>query len=210
MTKKKPDLETAYALQSPADNVALYADWAGSYDSEFAENMNYRLPMLVALVCAEHPQLVGPVLDVGAGTGLLTLNIPMRSTLEIDGLDISPQMLAVAQRKGLYRNAIVADLTQPLEIADQTYRSVVSSGTFTHGHVGPDAMDELLRIAKRGALFVLAINATHFVARGFEAKFAALAQQIDNVQHQIVQIYGPGADAAHRDDTAQIAIFTKR
>ena len=210
MTKKNPNLETAYALQSPADNQALYADWSETYDEGFVKDMDYRLPMLVALVCAEHPQLASPVLDVGAGTGLLTQNIPMRGTLEIDGLDISSEMLEVAQSKGLYRHAIVADLTQSLEIADNTYGSVVSSGTFTHGHVGPDAMDEILRIAKQGALFVLAINAAHFVDRGFEAKFADLAPQIDNLQHQIVQIYGLGADEAHREDTARIVIFTKR
>ena len=87
---------------------------------------------------------------------------------------------------------------------------MVSAGTFTHGHVGPDALDELLRVARKGAVFVLSINAAHFEARGFAAKFAALEPVIDRVEHRVVNIYGPGAEAAHQDDQAHIAVFWKR
>lgn len=150
------------------------------------------------------------MLDVGAGTGLLAQSIPIRSMIDIDGLDISPDMLAVAKKKGLYRKTIEADLTGPLDIADGSYAAIVSSGTFTHGHVGPDAIDELLRIARPGAIFVLAINAEHFAARGFDAKLAALDPDIEGLQHHDVNIYGANAGADHKDDLASIAVFRKR
>ncbi|MGJ8557897.1 MAG: class I SAM-dependent DNA methyltransferase, partial [Sulfitobacter geojensis] len=128
----------------------------------------------------------------------------------MDALDISPDMLAVAAEKGLYRDTIVGDLTGRLDIATGTYDAIVSSGTFTHGHVGPDALDEVIRIAKQGAVFVLSINAEHFVARGFQDKFAVLEPDIDGLDHRIVDIYGPDVDAAHRQDKAHIAVFQKR
>lgn len=210
MSDKRPSLDAAYALQSPQDNRALYGAWAETYDTQFADNMDYRLPQIVALIFAETSDGKGPVLDVGAGTGLLVQSLPTRAMYEIDGLDISPQMLAVAAEKRLYRKEIVADLTADLPIADGVYGAVVSSGTFTHGHVGPDALDELLRVSRTGALFVLAINSAHYENRGFAEKFAALAERIDGFELREVQIYGAGADEAHRDDTASIAIFQKR
>lgn len=210
MSDQEPDLNAAYALETPEDNRRLYAQWATTYDQTFAERMEYRLPRIVALVLAEVFAGPGPVLDVGAGTGLVAQNMLMRSMFETDSLDISADMLAVAMAKGLYARAIEADLSGPLDLPDETYGAVVSAGTFTHGHVGPDALDELLRVARKGAVFVLSINAAHFEARGFAAKFAALEPVIDRVEHRVVNIYGPGAEAAHQDDQAHIAVFWKR
>ncbi len=206
----KPDLDAAYALRTPEDSRKLYADWAESYDTSFAIDMDYHLPRMVALILSEAGPVSGPMLDVGAGTGLLAQNMPSRGTMEIDALDISPQMLAVAAGKGLYRKTIEADLTAPLTLTDGTYGAVVSSGTFTHGHVGPEALDELLRIARQGALFVLAVNEAHFEARGFAAKFAALEPRLDDLTFRTVNIYGEGAAAEHEADTARIAVFRKR
>lgn len=206
----EPDLDAAYALETPEDNRMLYADWADSYDDGFAKDMDYRLPQLVALILAEVYQGREPILDVGAGTGLVAQHFPLRGAVAMDALDISPDMLKVAAAKSLYRATIEADMTMPLAIADVTYGAIVSSGTFTHGHVGPDALDELLRVAQSGAMFVLSINADHFEARGFAAKFALLESHIEDVEHRMVDIYGPGADQEHQNDRAHIAVFRKR
>lgn len=207
---KDPDLDAAYALETPADNQRLYADWAESYDDGFAKDMDYRLPQIVADLLVDLFDGQGVVLDVGAGTGLVAQHAARRKQMTMDALDISPDMLAVAAEKGLYRDTIVGDLTGRLDIATDTYDAIVSSGTFTHGHVGPDALDEVIRIAKQGAVFVLSINAEHFVARGFQDKFASLEPDIDGLDHRIVDIYGPDVDAAHRQDKAHIAVFQKR
>ncbi|MEP5728588.1 MAG: class I SAM-dependent methyltransferase [Sulfitobacter sp.] len=210
MSNNTPDLDAAYALQTPQDNRRLYADWAQSYDEGFAAEMDYRLPQLVAMVLADTFQGAGPVLDVGAGTGLVAAQFPSKDGVVFDALDISPDMLQVAAAKGLYRHCIEGDLTGTLGIKSDSYAAVVSSGTFTHGHVGPDALDELLRVAKTGAVFVLSINAEHFEARGFAAKFAALDGVIDGLEHHLVDIYGAGVDVSHAGDQAHIAVFTKR
>ena len=65
-----PDLEAAYALQTPDDNRRLYAEWATTYDDEFAVDMDYMLPLHVAEAFASVGGQ-GPVIDLGAGTGLL-------------------------------------------------------------------------------------------------------------------------------------------
>jgi len=205
-----PSLDAAYALDGPDDNRRLYRDWADSYDAEFADAMSYALPRAVAQVYAQMGG-GGPVLDVGAGTGLLAEALLPLADLEIDALDLSAEMLAVADGKGVYRRLIQADLTQKLTASVNQfaghYAGVVSSGTFTHGHVGPDALDKLLPLAQPGGLCVLSVNAEHFEARGFAEKFQQIKARITDLELREVAIYGDTADAAHAEDKALLAIF---
>ncbi len=209
MPKTDPDLDSAYALETPEDNRKLYANWAQSYDADFASDMDYRLPEAVAQLFRQVCVPPAHVLDVGAGTGLVAEGLK-GCGYDVDALDISTDMLELAKSKQLYRTLIEADLTQPLDITDASYDAIISAGTFTHGHVGPDALDPLLRIAKPGAVFVLSVNAEHFDARGFAAKFDALEGEIRDLAFHTVQIYGPGADKSHAQDEAKLAVFYKR
>lgn len=197
-----PDLDQAYALKTPDDNRKLYATWAQSYDEGFAARMAYRLPALVAGAYAG----AGPVLDVGAGTGLLGQALAARGVGPVDGIDISPEMLAVARGKAVYRDLRLADVTQPLDLG-QRYAGVVSSGTFTHGHVGPAAIAGLLDLALPGAQFVLSVNKGVFAAQGFDAALAALGGRIAGVHLHEEAIYGDAPDPAHRADRAIILTF---
>lgn len=203
-----PDLDAAYALRTPEDSRRLYGDWAATYDEGFATAMEYRLPEAVAATFAEAGR-AGPVLDLGAGTGLLGAALAARGIGPVDGLDISAEMLARAAAKGCYRQLSLADLTRRLELADVAYAGIVSSGTFTHGHVGPAALDEALRVARPGALFALSVKADIWHSAGFEAKFAALGAAIAGLELPEVAIYGAGTDAAHAGDRAFVARFRK-
>ncbi len=203
---KKPSLDAAYALQSPDDNRLLYADWAKTYDCDFAENMGYALPIRVADAFAAklNGSQNGRILDVGAGTGLVGQRLNSHDYSNIDGLDISPEMLEVARAKGCYENMIEGDLLSRLLIPDNTYNYIISAGTFTHGHVGASALDELLRISKPGALFCIAINSTYFSSTGFEKKFHQLSKKITQLEFITVQIYFEGD---HADGEGVVAIF---
>ena len=207
---KPPDLKSAYALETPADNKRLYADWANTYDKGFGEAMDYALPAHVADVFASRaPMPQTAVLDVGVGTGLLGDALgPLACPL--DGLDISPDMLAVAAGKELYRDLYEADLTAPLDIPSNSYSAIISSGTFTHGHVGPDALDELLRIARAGAFFALSVNAEHFDRLGFASKFDALSARIEDYRVDTCHIYGANAGPGHKDDLGHVISFQKK
>ena len=203
---KKPSLDVAYALQSPDDNRLLYADWAKTYDCDFAENTGYALPIRVADAFAAklNGSQNGRILDVGAGTGLVGQRLNSHDYSNIDGLDISPEMLEVARAKGCYENMIEGDLLSKLLIPDNTYNYIISAGTFTHGHVGASALDELLRISKPGALFCIAINSTYFSSTGFEKKFHQLSKKITQLEFITVQIYFEGD---HTDGEGIVAIF---
>lgn len=202
----KPDLSAAYALQGPDDVRRLYDAWADTYDAEFATRMDYVLPAQVARAYMARGG-TGPVLDVGAGTGLLGAALrAMGFGAEIDGIDLSPPMLDRAARRGIYRHLIAGDATGPMGAARfGPYAGVVSSGTFTQGHLGPGALIGLAR-AHPGALFALSVNAAVWKGLGFADALAALATSDLRVTE--APIYGQGADdPVHAADRAMIVTF---
>ncbi|QYK41655.1 MAG: class I SAM-dependent methyltransferase [Paracoccaceae bacterium] len=204
-----PDLNAAYALQTPEDNRRLYAEWAATYDSDFAARMAYRLPDLVAGAYAAAGG-EGPVLDAGAGTGLLGLALAARGIGPVDGLDLSPEMLAAARAKGAYRHLAEADLTRALPVPVTPYAGVASSGTFTHGHVGPQAIGHLMAVMRPGGVFAASINAQVWKAAGFAAAIDGLTDRIADLRLTEELIYADAPDPAHRADTAMILTFRRR
>jgi predicted TPR repeat methyltransferase len=152
------------------------------------------------------------VLDVGAGTGAVGRALAAAGCALVDGLDISPEMLAVAERKGGYRALIEADLTQALPLDAGAYGGAVSAGTFTLGHVGPAALDGVVRAVRKGGLLVIGVNARHFEAEGFATAFDRLAAEgrVGPVEYVEVGVYGPAATHDHKDDTALLAVMTRR
>lgn len=205
-----PSLSGAYALDGPEACKRLYADWAASYDAEFAVKMDFRLPVEVAAALSRAKAPDGPVLDVGAGTGLVAEALrAMGHTGAIDAVDLSRAMLDVAATKRLYRDLIEADVTRPLSMTPR-YAGIVSSGTFTHGHVGPEALSPLLDVARPGCVFAVSVNAGVWEAKGFDAALDALSDRIADVSRTEVPIYGAGAratDPDHAADTALILTF---
>jgi SAM-dependent methyltransferase len=201
----KPDLDSAYALGGTDETRAFYKAWADSYDQTFAEDRGYRSPAEVARRFRAAADGNEPVLDVGAGTGLIGAEL---AGLEIDALDLSPEMLAVAERKGVYRRLITADLTGPLDIPDASYGGIVSSGTFTHGHVGPVCLPELLRIARPGALFVCTVIPAVYDSAGFGSALAQLVAEdrITPIRFHDFAIYDR-ADDEHGDEHGLIMEF---
>ena len=203
----KPDLDSAYALGDAEETKEFYRDWAETYDESFAEARGYASPREVARVFRAAEGNNTPVLDIGAGTGLLGEAL---QGLVIDALDLSPEMLEVARGKGVYRNLMTGDLTGPLDIPSESYGGLVSTGTFTHGHVGAVCLAELWRIARPDALFVCTVIADVLDSAGFGSALAQMVArgQITPVAFHEFDIYDkPEGD--HGTDRALIMQFRK-
>lgn len=208
--QNEPDLEGAYAVQSPEDNIRFYRDWADTYDAVFVKRTTYQLPQIAAQTYRDFGGR-WPCLDVGCGTGALGEAFPKDAAL--DGLDISDDMLAVAKAKGLYRNLFRANLKEPLPITDAAYAGLVSSGTFTHGHVGPEALPELARVLCPGGLAVITVKPEIWEDQGFADVFDLLATDGALTRPEIaeVPVYADPEKApdGHGGDTGFIVTFRK-
>jgi len=209
MSNKK-GLQDAYSLVTPEDSINLYRTWASTYDSDFARQNDYRSPFEIAKYFNKYSNKNDtPILDVGAGTGLVGECLKSTSK-EIDALDISPEMLEIARLKNCYSKIIEVDVTKRLSISDNHYGAIVSAGTFTHGHVGPSAFDELVRIAQPGGLFIFSIHNKLYKKAGFDKKFIEIQKNITKPIFHEVNVYGNNPDKDHGSDQVIITVFRKK
>ncbi|MEM6662945.1 MAG: class I SAM-dependent methyltransferase [Pseudomonadota bacterium] len=209
MPKRDYDLDQAYTIEGPEDAQRLYGAWAESYDDRFGADWGYIAPREIAgLYRSAMTDADVPILDIGAGTGLVGEHL---SDLTVDAFDITPEMLAIARGKGIYRDLIQGDLTKSLDLADDSYGGVISSGTFTHGHVGPECLPELLRTVRPGGLFCCGTIAPVLDGAAFGSVLAQMVAKgtIDPVRFAEIEIYDK-SHHRHADDRGLVMIFRKR
>lgn len=207
MTDDGYDLDEAYQIDGPDGARRMYGDWAPTYDESFGAAWGYIAPREIAGILKGEIGAEAEILDIGAGTGLVAEHLRGRT---VDALDITPEMLEVARPKGVYRSLTLGDLTKALDIPDAAYDAVVSCGTFTHGHVGPECFPELLRITRPGAVFACGTIGPVLDGAGFASELARLVAQgrITPVAWRDIPIY-EGADHPHKDDRGLVMVFRK-
>ena len=102
-------------------------------------------------------------------------------------------MLAKSAARGIYRRLIRADLTLPIDLPDASYDAMVSSGTFTHGHVGPEPLGGLMGLLRRGGHFAFTVHQDILTGHGFEAEVARLQRAgiLDVVERRLDRFFAP-------------------
>lgn len=171
--KHQGHLGNVYGAKAPAEIAAVYDKWAETYESEMRV-AGYRHPSIGLALLARHlPPGAAPVLDAGAGTGLVGEWLGIVGYTGVEALDISQGMLAVAARKGVYSALHCLALGGPLPFADGYFAGIISTGVFTTGHVGAEALPELIRITAPGGVLVLTVKDTVW-NDGFSDAVAAL------------------------------------
>lgn len=203
-------LDDAYSLKSPEDNQRLYAKWADTYESDFVQNQGYEHPKVIAEIFHSKVPEVNSVIDIGTGTGLVGFYLSkLRSGIQIDGVDISKEMLEVARNKGIYRNLYIKDLTKPVDHTEAPYDALICIGIFTHGHLSPTALDNLIPLVKNKGHLIIGINSKYFKSENFAGKFEELmkAKTISAPDFQETRVYKE--DSEHRDSLNVVATFQK-
>lgn len=153
-------LGAVYGAQAPDEVAAAYDAWADSYEAEMRA-AGYRHPAIALALLARYlPRGARPLLDAGAGTGLAGEWLGLLGWPEVEALDLSAGMLAVAARKGVYTRLHRLALGGPLPFPDGHFPGIVSTGVFTTGHVGPEALPELIRICVPGGVIVMTVKTT--------------------------------------------------
>ncbi len=190
-------VEAAYGIENQADMVEFYRQWAEDYDQQMLGELGYTSPTRIATLLEGHlHDIDSSVFDVGCGTGLTCVYLAEKGYRNLDGIDLSADMIRVAAQRGIYRELLVGDINQALERDDSSYDAAVSSGTFTHGHVGPEPLDEILRILKPGGYLACTVHQDLWESMGFRHKFEDLVASGSALclQQQLGSYYRDGAD----------------
>ncbi|MDF1609252.1 class I SAM-dependent methyltransferase [Hoeflea sp. YIM 152468] len=181
---KTARLGAVYQAESVDDVARVYDLWAEQYDGDMSL-AGYRHPAISLAMLARHvPKGAGPLLDAGAGTGLIGEWLAITGYCDVDALDVSTGMLAVAERKGVYKRLHKAALGSTLPFSDHHFAAIISAGVFTSGHVGIEGLDDLLRICASGGILVLTVKdklwQTSFSQRISDLQAADICSLVDD------------------------------
>jgi predicted TPR repeat methyltransferase len=169
-------LDRVYAATTPDELADAYAAWAATYDRETAE-LGYCLPFLIPAWLARHLPAGGePVLDAGCGTGLTGPCLKALGYTAVEGLDMSPDMLAIAQSRDAYAELKQGTLGEALPWPDDHFAAFVSTGVFTAGHAPAAGLHELVRITQPGGFAVFTVRDILVEEAGFQSTFDAIAR----------------------------------
>ncbi|MEM6825925.1 MAG: methyltransferase domain-containing protein [Pseudomonadota bacterium] len=150
--------ERAYGTTDQDAVQDLYEDWAATYDDDVIEN-GYETPGRCAAALAEFlspPDT--PIFDFACGTGLSGAALASLGFSVIDGADISEAMLAIAAKRGIYRNLRHVAPEDPPGIAPGQYGAIAAMGALSPGAAPAHYFGWLLSGLAPGGLLVLSYN----------------------------------------------------
>jgi SAM-dependent methyltransferase len=144
-----------------------YDRWARTYEDTVEDAMDIALLDRVAVDWGA----AGSAADLGCGTGRTGAWLDAHGVGEIDGVDLSPGMLAAARDRGVYRSLREAEVGET-GLGGGAYELVVSCLVDEHlGDLAP-LYAEAARLARPGGRFVLVGFHPHFIiASGMPTHF---------------------------------------
>ena len=148
--------------------LGIYKDWALLYDKDNNDLLGtVSQPNTVQIFHEYVKDCKLKIIDVGCGTGLVGLELQNLGFSNFDGIDISQEMIDVAQGRG-YSSLFLGNLNKSLPIDSNSYDAALCVGVFTHGHVGPERFSELVRIVKTQGIICFTINEDVYESYGFD------------------------------------------
>lgn len=141
------------------DARAGYSGWAATYERSVEDAMD--LALLVSLTTPAWPKL-RTAADLACGTGRTGVWLRAHGVAAIDGVDLTPAMLALARQKGVYRQLREADLAAT-GLHAGAYDLVTACLVDEHLAELYPLYREARRLATAGGLFVLVAYHPHFI-----------------------------------------------
>ena len=188
MKKTKRMISSIYDTLNASDSdelESIYKNWAKNYEHDVINLAGYVGHLITSeLLISYLKKDKAKILDAGCGTGLVGEFLFNNNFKNVEGVDFSEEMLSIASNKKVYQSLKLVDLTKKLDYKDSVFDAVICAGTFTCGHVGPEALRELVRITKKGGYIC-------FTVRKQEWEVSPYKEIIDNLEnsnlwHQVV------------------------
>jgi len=167
-----------YKLKTTDEVMRYYDDWGvkNKYDQDMID-WKYSGPKETVEVFKKYTKNKNiKIYDAGCGTGLVGVELKRFVYKYIIGAYLSQKLLDLVP-KNLYQKLSKIDLNKEIKIQDNTYDAVMCVGTFTFGHVKPNALNEFIRITKNKGLICFTINEGIYEEYGFDKKIKELSNK---------------------------------
>jgi predicted TPR repeat methyltransferase len=168
-------LKTVYSETSSSKLNKHYKNWANLYDTDMS-SWGYAYPLQLNKILTNKLKLKKTIkiLDAGCGTGYVAEVLSKLNYKNITGIDFSEEMLAIARSKKIYKKLMCQSLNEKIELRSKQFELIICTGVLTSGHVGPSAMNELVRLLKPQGFFICSIAESVYKKNGFEKEIKNL------------------------------------
>ena len=156
---KNPFLKRAYRLKNQQDTLSMYGDWAATYDQTMKDH-DYQSPRRIVEALLRHcADKSVAIFDVGCGTGLSGMALAKVGFTEIDGSDVSPEMIGIArQLPGIYRQLTCVTSDDPFPFPEGAFQVITAMGVIADQHAPPRSIGQLLNKLHTGGLLIFSLN----------------------------------------------------
>ncbi len=145
----------------------IYKNWAKDYDKDVGE-WGYATPPRVAMALRIAGANVDKgLLDFGCGTGLSGLALRAVGFQTIDGTDISPDMLAQAEARDVYRQVWLGEPGSLGHIGLGDYPTICACGVVSLGAAPPETLEMLVGAMTHGNYLGFSYNDATLADRGY-------------------------------------------
>ena len=201
------NLQNSYKASDGQEAAELYDSWAEDYEQRIL-SWGYTTPAVAAWFLGRYtgPE-AGPVLDAGAGTGLMGLILQPLGYEDLLGIDVSQNMLDYARKKGVYKDLRQMELGRQLDLPSDAFAAVVATGVFAAGHAPPESFEELIRATKPDGYVIFSVRTDVYLEGGFKEKQEALEKE---QRWQLVETSGPFAHLRFEDPELKVQVFAYR
>ncbi len=144
-----------------------YGEWVNTYEQTVLDEMDLRLFERLNSVPWDS---LGTVLDLACGTGRIGAWLKQKTSAEIDGVDLTPEMLEIARGKQIYRSLTNSDVSAT-GLPDASYDLCIQSLADEHMATLPPLYTEAARVTKPGGFFALVGFHPQFLMAGVPTHF---------------------------------------
>ncbi len=163
-------VQWVYASENNQQLEERYDEWAQDYDDNLESDFGYVMPRMAAETFERFVPKDARVLDAGAGTGLVGVELNRLGYTNLEAMDLSRGMLDEARRKGAYRDFHQMVMGEPLDLDTDSYAAAICVGVLTLGHAPAHSLEELARIVRPGGFVAFTLRPDIYEQNGFREK----------------------------------------
>ena len=170
-------VQWVYASENNQQLEERYDEWAKEYDGDIEGDFGYVIPRMAAETLERFVPKDARVLDAGAGTGLVGVELHRLGFTNLEAMDLSRGMLDEARSKGVYGDFHQMVMGEPLGFATDSYDAAICVGVLTLGHAPDHSLDELVRIVRPGGYVAFTLRPDVYERNGFRDKQEQLVRE---------------------------------
>ena len=153
-----PHMEFPLWVPRPAhETLGIYAEWSATYDADLTA-AGYESPRRVAEAIRQFSTPDTTILDFGCGTGLSGQALQAVGFKHVDGVEISPEMLALAKQRDAYNSVWQCALGEITDVKRGQYQVIVAAGVISLGAAPPETLSLIIDHLDNGGMAGFSFN----------------------------------------------------